>query len=659
MNKNPINISSSQNEKIQLNPYKNVESQLDFVKITYKNGDQYNGQQSNKQKNGFGIFQRKDPQESYEGQWVKDQKHGKGKFINEDGIIYEGVWNNNKSNGYGTLTIPENYYEQKDYQQKLILIESFKILTKSLNNLFQKDGELLNYRGGWKDGKMDSLGIAIFCNGDRYEGDFQDGLRHGKGEYTFQDGKKYIGNWYNDLFDGQGVLSNCNIIVYQGMWKLGSMNGIGKEFYLDGSYFLGNFFQNLKEGAGKLFGKNKEVFESVWKQGTPDKICKITYEDGSTYEGEQKDYLKHGNGKILYKNNEAYLGEFFQDKKHGKGLYKYFNGATYEGDWQNDKIEGIGFYIFENRERYEGRWQSNKPNGRGKYYYENGDEYDGFWENGKQNGKGIYKYANGSIYEGSWKNGEKHGYGILINQQKVFQGDWIKNELVKGILVDKITKEIYNGQFKENCKRHGYGEQTYINGDKYHGYWENDKKRGKGTYIFSNGDSVEGVWENDEKTGKDTYKYKSNNTYSTSISEEEKKKSKLIESKMGQSIKNYESQGETEYQTKRLSQQSIIIEDDSNLIKKSRLLNSCDQYQSRYLSNSEVKHSNNDYTAQQEENKEEYEPCKQFDGSHFHFDLQKNDIGIEDFIELNKYLDKMTLDFMNIQEYNSINKSEV
>lgn len=48
---------------------------------------------------------------------------------------------------------------------------------------------------------MNSLGIAIYCNGDQYEGDFEEGKRQGKGEYKFSDGKKYIGSWQDDLFD--------------------------------------------------------------------------------------------------------------------------------------------------------------------------------------------------------------------------------------------------------------------------------------------------------------------------------------------------------------------------------------------------------------------------------------------------------------------------
>jgi len=38
--------------------------------------------------------------------------------------------------------------------------------------------------------------------GNRYEGDFQDDLKHGRGVYTFHNGRKYIGDFECDVFDG-------------------------------------------------------------------------------------------------------------------------------------------------------------------------------------------------------------------------------------------------------------------------------------------------------------------------------------------------------------------------------------------------------------------------------------------------------------------------
>ena len=35
----------------------------------------------------------------YEGQWMKNQANGKGKFWHADGDVYEGEWKDDKANG--------------------------------------------------------------------------------------------------------------------------------------------------------------------------------------------------------------------------------------------------------------------------------------------------------------------------------------------------------------------------------------------------------------------------------------------------------------------------------------------------------------------------------------------------------------------------------
>ena len=37
----------------------------------------------------------------YEGEWKKDQQHGKGKFYGPEGEIYEGDWQHNMKHGEG------------------------------------------------------------------------------------------------------------------------------------------------------------------------------------------------------------------------------------------------------------------------------------------------------------------------------------------------------------------------------------------------------------------------------------------------------------------------------------------------------------------------------------------------------------------------------
>ena len=54
-----------------------------------------------------------------------------------------------------------------------------------------------------------------YYNGDRYEGDYKNNKREGKGIYYFNNGKRYEGNWKNDKKDGKGIMyyNNGTIIM--------------------------------------------------------------------------------------------------------------------------------------------------------------------------------------------------------------------------------------------------------------------------------------------------------------------------------------------------------------------------------------------------------------------------------------------------------------
>ena len=45
---------------------------------------------------------------------------------------------------------------------------------------------------------MNGIGLYSWPNGRKYRGEFKNNLKHGHGEYTQADGKKYIGAWVND-----------------------------------------------------------------------------------------------------------------------------------------------------------------------------------------------------------------------------------------------------------------------------------------------------------------------------------------------------------------------------------------------------------------------------------------------------------------------------
>jgi|LauGreDrversion4_2_1035121.scaffolds.fasta_scaffold139958_4 hypothetical protein len=54
--------------------------------------------------------------------------------------------------------------------------------------------------------QMVGQGIKLYPNGDRYEGEFVNGQRHGPGTYFFKNGDVYDGNWFAGAEGGKGVI---------------------------------------------------------------------------------------------------------------------------------------------------------------------------------------------------------------------------------------------------------------------------------------------------------------------------------------------------------------------------------------------------------------------------------------------------------------------
>merc|ERR1711997_724368 len=95
------------------------------------------------------------------------------------------------------------------------------------------DGRLM-YEGGWVNKKAEGFGVMRWQNGDRYEGDWKDGFRHGHGVYQCKaTGGKYTGNYENDLKSGDGTYKYSNGDSFEGQWSEGLRHGHGVYKWMD------------------------------------------------------------------------------------------------------------------------------------------------------------------------------------------------------------------------------------------------------------------------------------------------------------------------------------------------------------------------------------------------------------------------------------------
>ncbi|HPC43156.1 MAG TPA: hypothetical protein PLD91_19735 [Spirochaetota bacterium] len=133
--------------------------------------------------------------------------------------------------------------------------------------------------GNCQNGK----GIMKWDNGDKYDGEFNNGKMNGYGKMTYGDGTKYEGEWKEDKKNGMGTeetgsYANARMDVkvngkpykhYQkfvGQWKDGYKNGHGVIYSYDGKTIYDGFWQNGQSSNYESYIENKKIEEARQKK---------------------------------------------------------------------------------------------------------------------------------------------------------------------------------------------------------------------------------------------------------------------------------------------------------------------------------------------------------------------------------------------------------
>ncbi|CDW82815.1 UNKNOWN [Stylonychia lemnae] len=131
---------------------------------------------------------------TYQGEYdtVKKQKDGKGRFILQNGTVYDGFWKNDLKDGFGRFILYNGNY----------------------------------YISEWKNGKLNGYGKYYYINGKIYEGQFLNDKKEGIGLLTWHNGNQYYGQWVNGNRQGVGVYTFKSGDILLGQWMNNQLHGI-------------------------------------------------------------------------------------------------------------------------------------------------------------------------------------------------------------------------------------------------------------------------------------------------------------------------------------------------------------------------------------------------------------------------------------------------
>jgi hypothetical protein len=154
-------------------------------RLTFDDGTSYVGQVADGKRQGLGVVELKDGGRQA-GEWKDDVLNGLGIERMADGARYEGQWRDGHSTGLGLRERPGVDRAEGNFIAGRLDGAGVR-RTPADPNVVQA--------GEWHGDSLEGPGVETLANGERYEGGFRGGRRHGYGQVIGADQKPRFGRW--------------------------------------------------------------------------------------------------------------------------------------------------------------------------------------------------------------------------------------------------------------------------------------------------------------------------------------------------------------------------------------------------------------------------------------------------------------------------------
>jgi len=164
-------------------------------------------------------------------------------------------------------------------------------------------------------------------------------MKHGKGSDFFSNGDTYSGMYVNGKPNGHGLYTWANRSYYDGEFKNGLKHGKGKwkKYLQPGSNQVPQRAEDLKMAK---VTQNFLYYEGNYKFDKKDGYGVFTWSSGNLYKGDYKEDERHGHGEMRWTDGSCYIGAWVRGIQHGYGKIVFPDGTEKEGYFENNLYIG-------------------------------------------------------------------------------------------------------------------------------------------------------------------------------------------------------------------------------------------------------------------------------------------------------------------------------